>query len=105
MRYSVEDEFATLLAGTLYEGLFARRQPLPRAAQLALQKAFAGDGTGAGARAAVGALSAAAPALFGARAADLTLTPPRRSTSETAFEVPATSLAEFPRSRRTSSGE
>ena len=96
MRYSVEDEFATALAGTLYEGLFAKRQPLPRAAQLALQKAIAGDGAGASARAAVGAISAAAPALFGARASDLTLTPPRRSSSEIVFEIPATSLASFP---------
>ena len=96
MRYSVEDEFATVLAGTLYEGLFAKRQPLPRAAQLALHKTFAGDGAGASARAAVGAISAAAPALFGVLAVDLTLTPPRRSSSELVFEVPATSLASFP---------
>jgi len=73
MRYAVEDEFAMNLARELYDRLFRQKQPLPQATRLALASA-----TGNGANVAVGALSAAAPALFGPRAADLMLIPPRR---------------------------
>lgn len=72
MRYAVEDEFAMNLARELYDRLFRQKQPLPQATRLALAS-IAGTKNGG---AAVGALSAAAPALFGPRAADLTLVPP-----------------------------
>jgi len=75
MRYAVEDEFAMNLARELYDRLFRQKQPLPQATRLALASTAGGKNGGA----AVGALSAAAPALFGPRAADLTLVPPRRS--------------------------
>jgi hypothetical protein len=70
MRYAVEDEFATALGKSLYEALFTFHQPLPRAMLTALQDTVAGP-------AAPGAISASAPALFGARAADLVLVPPK----------------------------
>lgn len=74
MRYAVEDEFATLLARELYDRLFRQKQSLPVATRLALASAAGGkDGLSA-----FGALSSAAPALCGARAADLTLVPPAR---------------------------
>jgi hypothetical protein len=50
MRYPVEDEFATALAAALYDGLLVKRQPLPRAAQLALGKALGGGAALFGAR-------------------------------------------------------
>jgi tetratricopeptide (TPR) repeat protein len=70
MRYAVEDEFAANLARELYDRLFRQKQPLPQATRLALTSAAGAAG--------VGVLSTAAPALFGPRAADLTLVPPRR---------------------------
>jgi hypothetical protein len=87
MRYAVEDEFAIVLAGSLYEGMFDSGQPLTRATHLALSQALGGDGI-------VGALSAAAPALFGARALELKLVPPKRASG--GFQVPETGLAYFP---------
>jgi len=90
MRYAVEDEFAVDLAHQLYTHLFRNEQPLPRAAQLALSAA-----TDDGEAASVGALSVATPALFGARAADLTLTPPLQT--DTSFKAPATGLFGFPK--------
>ncbi len=74
MRYAVEDEFAMTLGEALYDRLFRQGQTLPRATQLALRSAV----TDKGGLPIVGALSAAAPALFGPRAADLTLVPPQR---------------------------
>ena len=73
MRYAVEDEFAMNLARELYDRLFRQKQPLPQATRLALASVAGGEGGGP----AVGALSAAAPALFGPRAADLMLVPPK----------------------------
>ncbi len=70
MRYAVEDDFAIALGEALYTALFTARQALPRAAHTALTKTVAGP-------AAPGAVSAAAPALFGARAAELMLVPPK----------------------------
>jgi tetratricopeptide (TPR) repeat protein len=92
MRYPVEDEFATELAESVYDGLFTKKQALPRAVQLGLAKASGGTG-GALARAA-GALSVAAPALFGAKAASLTLVPPKQPPRP--FAVPDAGLAYFP---------
>jgi tetratricopeptide (TPR) repeat protein len=90
MRYAVEAEFATALAGKVYEGLFMKKQPLPQALQLALGKAL--GGAGAAAVPAAGALSLATSALFGAKAADLKLVPPKQGM----IKIPATSLAYFP---------
>ena len=67
----VEDEFAIRLADGLYDRLFRQRQPLPQAIRLTLD-AVVGARDGA---TAPGVLSAAAPALFGPRAADLVLVP------------------------------
>ena len=60
MRYAVEDEFAMNMARELYDLLFRQKQPLPEATRLALESVTDRSGGGA-----VGALSAAAPALFG----------------------------------------
>jgi hypothetical protein len=83
MRYAVEDEFAANLARELYDKLFRQKQPLPRAIRLALESTKG---------ATVGVLSAAAPALFGPRSADLTLVPPKRPGID-----PDTSLAFMPK--------
>ena len=61
--------------------------------QLGLAKASGGNGVGRLARA-VGALSVAAPALFGARAASLTLVPPKQPPQP--FALPDAGLAYFP---------
>ncbi len=87
MRYAVEDEFATAYARNVYDGLFRQGQNLPQATQIALGAALDG-GSGAG------AVSAATPALFGVKAAELRLIPPRRPAS--GFAVPETGLAFFP---------
>ena len=92
MRYAVEDEFAMALARSLFDGLLRQRQSLPRAIQGALNTAMGPNG------AAAGALSVATPALFGRKAADLQLEPPKRAV--TGFAVPDTGLAEFPESAR-----
>ena len=73
MRYPVEDEFAVQLADGLYDRLFRQKQPLPQAIRLTMD-AIVGE---AGSTPPPGALSAAAPALFGPKAADLVLVPPR----------------------------
>jgi hypothetical protein len=70
MRYPVADEFAIALSANLYELLVAEGQALPRAVGQALER-LAGNG--------FPALSMAAPALFGARAAGLTLAAPKRA--------------------------
>ena len=70
MRYPVADEFAIALSASLYGLLFAEGQELPRAVGRALER-LAGDG--------FPALSMAAPALFGERAAGLTLAAPKRA--------------------------
>jgi hypothetical protein len=88
MRYAVEDEFAMVLARSLFDGLLRKRKSLPLAIQGALHTAMGPNGTAAG------ALSVATPALFGAKAGDLQLEPPRRAVS--GFAVPDTGLAEFP---------
>ena len=71
MRYPVADEFAIALSANLYELLVGEGQALPRAVGQALER-LAGNG--------FPALSMAAPALFGARAAGLTLAAPNRGT-------------------------
>ena len=87
MRYAVEDEFAMLYARDVYDGLFRQRQNLPQATQIALDKALSGSSG-------KGALSMATPALFGVKAAELRLTPPKRPTGS--FAAQETGLAFFP---------
>lgn len=69
MRYPVEDDFAISLSVTLYDRLIGSAEPLPQAVAATLRQL-----SDAGAP----ALSVATPALFGARAADLTLVTPDR---------------------------
>ena len=87
MRYAVEDEFAMAYARNVYDGLFRQGQSLPQATQIALGAALAGGGS-------AGAVSVATPALFGVKAAELRLIPPRRQAS--GFGVSETGLAFFP---------
>jgi hypothetical protein len=87
MRYAVEDDFAIRLADGLYDRLLRQRQPLPEAIRLALNSIVVDTGTTQ-----PSALSLSAPALFGFRAADLMLTPPKGAGLD-----PDTSLAYLPR--------
>jgi len=80
MRFPVMDEFATDLALALYDLVLDKHQPLPNALQLGLARV---------ARDAAEPFSEITPALFGARAGDLKLTPPKRPPQ---FELPATTL-------------
>jgi hypothetical protein len=89
MRYPVGDDFAIDLAAHLYRGLLEQRRTLPAALQLALPRALP-----ARPRPGVPPLSVATPALFGTRAAGLTLTPPASPSSD--FAVAPTGLAYFP---------
>jgi hypothetical protein len=72
MRYPVTDEFAIAFGDVLYEQLLSRQQPVDTAVARALAEA-----TRLGPSAARPAVSIATPGVFGARAAGLTLTPPR----------------------------
>ena len=72
MRYPVADDFAIALADQLYEGLFALGLPVDAALRRAVPAA-AGEQPSA----ARPAISIATPALFGARATGLSLTPPQ----------------------------
>ena len=71
MRYPVDDEFAIALSENLYELLAGKAQPLPRAVGMALRH-LARD---------YPALLVATPALFGARAIDLRLAAPERTST------------------------
>jgi tetratricopeptide (TPR) repeat protein len=87
MRYPVDDEFAIALSQTLYELLAERGHPLPRAVGLALRR-LARD---------YPALSVATPALFGARALELTLAAPKRTATQSRATGPADQkMAGFP---------
>lgn len=83
MRFPVMDEFATDLALELYDLVLDKHQPLPNALQLGLARV---------ARDAAEPFSEITPALFGARAGDLKLTPPKRPPQ---FELPATTLSGY----------
>jgi hypothetical protein len=89
MRYRVGDDFSIRLADHLYGSLLGDGNRLPRALQLALPKAL-GEGPEPGSP----PLSVATPALFGARAADLSLAPPPAPTPT--FSVANIKLAFFP---------
>jgi hypothetical protein len=91
MRYPVDDEFATALNQELYELLLERGQPLPRAVGTALRR-LAGASDSARA---FPALSAATPAVFGARAVDLRLAAPPGGGPES-FSLAALKMAGFP---------
>jgi hypothetical protein len=71
MRYPVSDEFAIAFAGELYENVFTLDLPLDRALPRAAATAAGPEPTPSRP-----AISIATPALFGARAAGLSLTPP-----------------------------
>jgi hypothetical protein len=88
MRYPVGDEFSINLMLPLYELLLERGQPLPGALKMALDKALAPDK-----RDVAPPLSLVTPILFGPRAADLTLVPPKRPVH---YEPPQTGLFNFP---------
>jgi hypothetical protein len=96
MRYRVGDDFSIRLADHLYESLLGDGNRLPRALQLALPTALEG-----GPEPGSPPLSVATPALFGARAADLSLAPrqPRRRR----FRWPTPSWPSSPPNRNTSS--
>lgn len=89
MRYSVGDDFAISLAAELYERVLGKGQRLARALQLALPAALRGSP-----HPGVPPLSVAAPALFGRRAVQLTLNPPRAEAAH--FAPSRTGLAYFP---------
>jgi hypothetical protein len=92
MRFPVVDDFAIGLTGRVYELVAGKGQPLGRAVGMALAdpKVVADPPT-------LGcpALSVVTPALFGARAAELTLTAPERS-GMVGFDPRALRLAGFP---------
>jgi hypothetical protein len=89
MRYPVEEEFATALAGSLYESMLVQGQSLPRAAQRALKSAIGDEAL------APDMLSQYAMSLFGGLAAVLTIAPPKNPSSD--FAIRSTGLASFPR--------
>ncbi|MGB0383667.1 MAG: CHAT domain-containing protein [Ardenticatenaceae bacterium] len=88
MRYSVNDSFAIHFALHLYDSLLAQKQSLPTALQVALDDALAATYTRPPAP-----LSRIMPILFGARALDLTLTPPQKTPD---FQLRRTGLLNFP---------
>ena len=88
MRYPVGDEFAINLAKELYRQLLERGNALPRSLQLAMQKALK-DGYNA----ATPPLSLATPALFGSRAAEMIIKPPKAKGDEPKTTV---GMAYFP---------
>ncbi len=89
MRYRVGDDFAREGVLALYRRLLAKGLTLPEALQLALA-----DTLGAG-KPAAPELSWITPVLFGARAADLRLVPPR-SSATLSFALRPTGLLHFP---------
>ncbi len=86
MRYPVNDDFAIWLSSKFYELLAGEGQPLPRAVGTALRQLAASGAP---------ALSAAAPALFGARAVGLTLAAPER-TGPVSSDTAGRKMASFP---------
>jgi hypothetical protein len=86
MRFPVEDGFAIDFADALYRQMLDKQAPLPQALHRAVSLATSTKQTEA--------LSPITPALFGAKAANLTLTLPR--SLETGFNVPETGIFRFP---------
>ncbi len=83
MRFPVMDDFAADLALVLYDLVLDKHQPLTGALQL---------GLGRKANDAREPFSQITPVLFGARAGDLTLKPPKRTAE---FELPPTTLSGY----------
>jgi tetratricopeptide (TPR) repeat protein len=86
MRYPVGDEFAIELAGSFYDLLLGSGQPVAGALAASLVRPDRG--------AAVSGLSLGTPALFGARASDLSLVPPEGTPQM--LEIRSGKLAGFP---------
>ena len=89
MRFPVVDDFAIGLADRLYDLLARQGQPLPRALGMALRQVVATPPTPE-----CPALSAGTPALFGARAAGLTLAAPPR-TQPLSYDTSQLKMANF----------
>ncbi len=89
MRYQVGDDFARDSVLALYRLLLEKEQPLSAALQLALTDTLGPEA------ARVLPLSLVTPILFGPRAADLRLAPPRPPAPPT-FELRAAGLLHFP---------
>ena len=89
MRYPVDDDFAIALSGKLYDLLARQGQPLPRAVAMTLSHlTYHTDRR-------FPALSMAAPAIFGATAAGLTLKAPER-TGPVSYATGNLKMAGFP---------
>jgi hypothetical protein len=86
MRYPIADDFAIELARKLYDLIIDKGQSLPRAIAMTLRELRKGKHP---------ALSLAAPAIFGATAAELTLRAPERD-GRLCFEYKNLKLAGFP---------
>jgi hypothetical protein len=92
MRYPVVDDFAIALAGSFYDLTLGKGQPVSRALGLSLSQSKVVPRTPTpGAP----ALSIGTPALFGARAAELTVVPPA-ATQHQLLSVEGQRLAGFP---------
>ncbi|ALG11106.1 hypothetical protein AOZ06_33270 [Kibdelosporangium phytohabitans] len=89
MRYPVVDDFAIALTGRFYDLVLGKGKSVAGALAVALSKVTSGPPT-----AAIPALSAATPTLFGARSGDLRLVPPPGGPVE--LKVDRQKLAEFP---------
>ncbi len=89
MRYPVVDDFAIALAESFYALVLGKGQSVARALALTLPRVAPQPPTPA-----APALSIATPALFGARAAELTLAPPPGAPA--VFDVEREKLARFP---------
>jgi tetratricopeptide (TPR) repeat protein len=86
MRYPVGDEFAIELAGSFYDLLLGSGQPVAKALAASLVRPDRGV--------AVSGLSLGTPALFGARASDLSLAPPEGTPQM--LDIRSGKLAGFP---------
>lgn len=89
MRYPVGDDFAINLSSELYDQLLRKRQPLTLAVQRAIRSALKG-----GYDASTPPISIATPALFGRRASDLRISPPRSEAQE--IRLTAIGRSRFP---------
>jgi hypothetical protein len=91
MRYPVVDDFAIGLAEEFYRLVIGKAQPVDRALGLALHKVLPSDDVPT---AGIPALSVGTPALFGARALGLALTPP--AGEPVVFQPEQQKLKDFP---------
>ncbi|MCW3814072.1 CHAT domain-containing protein [Micromonospora sp. DR5-3] len=89
MRFAVVDDFAIALAGSFYQLVVGKGQPVARALALTMPRVVADPPTPG-----APALSVATPALFGARAGELRLEPPPGA--PVVFQAEQQKLAAFP---------